>query len=92
VVELQRLVIRARQIKALYQREITALHRDPAYDVAARRTHAAHLWRQTTEQLAALQARAEGIAGSLTDDQQALFAAPTRPAELADPERESAER
>ncbi len=51
-------ILRARQIKALYQREITGLNRNPHLDDDARREHAERLWQQANERISRLR---EGI-------------------------------
>lgn len=72
---IDRLALRARQIRALYQRELTALHRDPSLSAADMAAHEAALWRQTAEQLASLRREAEQD-GALSDEARALFAPP----------------
>lgn len=81
---MQRMELRVRQIRALYQRELTALHRDPNLDEETRLRQARQLWQQASDQLSALRSRAETQFGALDEYQRALFAAPTLPAELAE--------
>jgi hypothetical protein len=78
----QQQLIRARQIRALYQRELTSLNRDRSLDEADRKRYAESLWRQTTEQLERLHRAAELDLGTLPDEQRALFEPPKRPAYL----------
>ena len=73
-------VIRARQIKALYQRELTSLNRDRNLDDATRRQRAESLWLQACAQIERL--RVDFDVDGLTDEQRALFEPPKRPAYL----------
>jgi hypothetical protein len=82
----QQAIIRARQIKALYQRELTSLNRDRSLDDAIRKRQAELLWRQTTERLERLQGAVELDLDALPDEQRALFDPPQRPAYLTDDE------
>jgi hypothetical protein len=82
----QQAIIRARQIKALYQRELTSLNRDRSLDDAIRKRQAEFLWRQTTEQLERLRGAVELDLETLPDEQRALFDPPQRPAYLTDDE------
>ncbi|HET7038107.1 MAG TPA: hypothetical protein VFI42_20705 [Thermomicrobiaceae bacterium] len=75
---IDRLALRARQIRALYQRELTALHRDPSLSARDMTTHEAALWRQTAERLASLRQEAEH-AGALSEEARAVFAPPPQP-------------
>ncbi len=75
-------LIRAHQIKALYQRELTALNRDPHLDNTARIDHAERLWRQANEQIERLRRSVEHDLDSFTDDQRSLFNPPRRPSYL----------
>ncbi|HEX3724259.1 MAG TPA: hypothetical protein VHV31_15840 [Nitrolancea sp.] len=83
---MQQAIIRARQIKALYQRELTSLNRDRSLDDAIRKRQAELLWRQTTERLERLQGAVELDLDALPDEQRALFDPPQRPAYLTDDE------
>lgn len=73
-------IIRARQIRALYRRELTALNRDPSIDDATRITRAESLWRQATSQLERVRASLD--LDDLPEDERALFELLTRPAYL----------
>ena len=73
-------LIRARQIRALYQRELTSLNRDQSLDAAERKQHAESLWRQATENLERLRRTAD--LDTLPDAQRALFEPPKRPTYL----------
>jgi len=73
-------VIRARQIKALYQRELTSLNRDRNLDDATRRQRAESLWLQACTQIERL--RVDFDVDGLPDEQRALFEPPKRPAYL----------
>jgi hypothetical protein len=73
-----RALLRARQIKALYQRELTALHRRPGLAAAVMREEETRLWCQAAAQLARLEREAEA-AGLLGDEDRALLAAPAPP-------------
>lgn len=83
---MQRHLIRLRQIRALYQRELTSLNRDPNIDDATRRQRAEALWQQATDQIARIRLMAEADLTSLADDERALFDPPKRPAYLDLPE------
>ena len=69
----QRLVLRARQIRALYQRELTALHRRPGLTEDEMREQEEVLWRQAAEKLAWLREQTEQD-GVLSDAGEAVFA------------------
>ena len=75
-------LIRARQIRALYQRELTSLNRDQSLDAAERKQHAESLWRQATENLERLRRTAELDLDTLPEAQRALFEPPKRPTYL----------
>lgn len=77
-------LIRARQIRALYRRELTTLNRDPGIDDATRLTRAESLWRQSTAQLERVRAALDFAA--LSEDERALFEPLTRPAYLNPPD------
>jgi len=77
-------LIRARQIRALYRRELTALNRDPGIDDATRITRAESLWRQSTAQLERVRSSLDLAA--LPEDERALFEPLDRPAYLDPPD------
>ena len=81
---MQQQLIRARQIRALYQRELTSLNRDRSLDDAERKQHAESLWRQATEKLERLRRTAD--LDTLSDPQRALFEPPKRPTYLENEE------
>lgn len=70
-------LIRARQIRALYRRELTALNRDAGIDDATRVTRAESLWHQATDQLERVRAALD--LDALPDDERALFDPLSRP-------------
>lgn len=72
-------LIRARQIKALYQRELTALNRNPHLDIETRNAHAERLWRQASEQIERVRRSLEADVASFADDQRSLLDPPRRP-------------
>ena len=74
----QRALLRARQVKALYQRELTALHRDPGIAPDELPAREAALRQQAVAKLAELREEAER-AGPLDEAQRAAFDAPGRP-------------
>jgi hypothetical protein len=75
-------IIRARQIRALYQRELTSLNRDRNLDEAARKQRADSLWRQAAEQLERLRRTVEIDLDTLPAEQRGLFDPPKRPVYL----------
>ena len=75
-------LIRARQIRALYQRELTSLNRERNLDEAARKQRAESLWRQAAEQLERLRHAAQVDLNELPAEQRALFDPPKRPVYL----------
>jgi hypothetical protein len=75
-------LIRARQIRALYQRELTSLNRDRNLGETARKQHADSLWRQAAEQLERLRRTVEIDIDALPAEQRALFDPPKRPVYL----------
>ncbi|MGA7669324.1 MAG: hypothetical protein WBW04_02825 [Nitrolancea sp.] len=75
-------ILRARQIKALYQREITALNRNPHLGDEERREHAVRLWRQATDQIARLRDSVAAEFDSFDNADQKIFDPPRRPAYL----------
>ena len=77
-------LIRARQVRALYRRELTALNRDPGIDDATRVTRAESLWRQATAQIERMSTSLD--LDALPEDERALFAPLTRPAYLDPPD------
>ena len=79
---MQQQLIRARQVRALYQRELTSLNRDRSLDEAERSAHAESLWRQATAQLERLRSAAGTNLDTLPTEQRALFDPPKRPAYL----------
>jgi hypothetical protein len=84
----QRLALRARQIRALYQRELTALHRDASVapdDLPARERA---LWHEAAERLAELR-RAVEQAGPLDDEERAAFEPPREPPSPSRPDGDS---
>jgi len=78
----QQQLIRARQIRALYQRELTSLNRDRNLDDAERKQRAESLWRQATEKLEHLRRTANLDLDTLTVEQRILFEPPKRPTYL----------
>jgi hypothetical protein len=80
----QRQLIRVKQIRALYRRELTALNRDPGIDDATRLTRAESLWRQATAQLERLRTSLD--LDALPEDERALFEPLARPAYLDPPD------
>jgi hypothetical protein len=81
-VDLHPALIRARQIKALYQRELTALNRNPYLDQQTRTEHAERLWLQASEQIARLRQTVQPEFERFSDDERSLFDAPKRPSYL----------
>ena len=79
---MQSQLIRVRQIKALYQRELTALNRNPHFDRETRNEQAERLWRQACQQIERLRPTAELDFDRFTEDQRRLFDPPPRPAFL----------
>ena len=77
-------LIRARQFRALYRRELTALNRDSGIDEATRITRAESLWRQATAQLERVRAGLD--LDTLPEDDRTLFEPLPRPAYLDPPE------
>jgi hypothetical protein len=77
-------LLRARQIRALYRRELTALNRDSSIDEATRIERAESLWRQSTDQLEQLRAALD--LDTLPDDERALFEPLSRPDYLDPPD------
>ena len=75
-------LIRARQIRALYQRELTALNRNRHLDTETRNEYADRLWRQASEQIERLRGVVERDLTTFDDDERSLFAAPKRPTYL----------
>lgn len=78
-------LIRAKQVKALYQRELTALNRNPHIGDDERKAHAGALWRQAAEQLDRLRAMPGSSLESMTDEERLIFDPPKRPAYLDPP-------
>lgn len=81
---LPRLEIRARQIRALYQRELTALHRNESLSEETMRAQVQRLWHQTVEELQRLQRLAESEAGELPAARATAFQLPAPPPEIAE--------
>ncbi len=79
---MQSSLIRARQIKALYQRELTALNRNPLLKDDERKAHAEALWRQACGQLDRLRASPGVNVATLTAEERAVFDPPKRPTYL----------
>lgn len=77
-------LIRARQIRALYRRELTALNRDLGIDEAMRVTRAESLWHQATTQLERVRAGLD--LDTLPEDDRVLFEPLPRPAYLEPPD------
>jgi hypothetical protein len=77
-------LLRARQLRALYRRELTALNRDAGIDDATRLERAESLWRQSTDQLDRLRAALD--LATLPDDEHALFDPLPRPDYLDPPD------
>lgn len=77
-------LIRVRQIRALYRRELTALNRDSGIDNATRATRAESLWRQSTDQLERVRSAID--LDALADDERAVFEPLQRPAYLDPPD------
>lgn len=75
-------LIRARQIKALYQREMTALNRNQRIDPAQRRVRAERLWQQSNEQINRIRVQLSADLEGLDDEERALLEPPRRPAYL----------
>ncbi len=75
-------LLRARQIKALYQREITALNRNPHLDADSRRDQAERLWQQANQRMSRLRESVASDFESFSADDRALFDPPRRPAYL----------
>lgn len=75
-------LIRARQIKSLYQRELTALSRNRRVDSVSRSLAAERLWRQTNDQIDQIRARLAREMEGLDDEERALLDPPRRPAYL----------
>ena len=82
----ERAVLRVRQVKALYQRELTALNRDPNLDDDTRRARAERLWRQANDQIARLRQSVEEELAELSVERRAEFDPPKRPPYLSGPE------
>jgi len=79
-------LLRARQVKALYQREITALNRNPHLDDCERRDHASRLWQQASEQIARLRESVASELNELDAEDRAVFDPPRKPSYLEPPE------
>lgn len=75
-------LIRARQIKALYQRELTTLNRNPHLSDEMRQEQAERLWRQANDQIEGLRASLEAARERLNDEQRSMLEPPKRPAYL----------
>ncbi len=75
-------IIRARQIRALYQRELTALNRNPHVSTETRNELTERLWQQANEQIGRLRGTVERDLTTFTDDERSLFTAPRRPTHL----------
>lgn len=82
----ERSLIRIKQVKALYQRELTALNRNPSLDAEARHVQAERLWRQANEQIATLRHAVAKSLETMSDEQRSVFEPPKRPPYLDDPE------
>jgi hypothetical protein len=80
----QRQLIRVKQIRALYRRELTALNRDSGIDNATRTTRAESLWHQATAQLERVRANLD--LDALPEDERALFEPLPRPHYLDPPD------
>ena len=76
---MQHILIRARQIKALYQRELTALNRNPHLDELQRKAHAERLWCQAYDQISQLRQSAEADLATLPSEQRSILEPPKRP-------------
>jgi hypothetical protein len=76
-------LIRARQIRALYRRELTTPNRDAGIDDPTRRTRAESLWQQATAQLERVRDTLDVAA--LSEDERALFEPLPRPDYLEPP-------
>ncbi len=79
---MQPILIRARQIKALYQRELTALNRNSHLKDDERKAHAEALWRQASGQIDRLRAMQGVNLEALTAEERAVFDPPKRPTYL----------
>lgn len=79
-------LIRARQIRALYRREMTTLNRDAGIDDATRMTRAESLWRQSTAQLDRMRASLGPDLNKLPPEERTLFEPLQRPAYLDPPD------
>jgi hypothetical protein len=77
-------LLRARQIRALYRRELTALNRDPGVDDTTRVTRAESLWQQATAQLERVRTGLD--IDTLPVDERALFEPLPRPDYLDSPD------
>ncbi len=76
-------LIRARQIKALYQRELTALNRNRHLSEEARAEQAERLWRQANDQIERIRLSLGSALGAFSEEEQALFDPPKRPPYLS---------
>ena len=78
----ERSILRARQVKALYQRELTAVHRDANLSDDEKAMQARLLWEQVTTQLDGLRREVEAATAELSPEQRADLAPPERPPEI----------
>ena len=81
----ERIILRARQVKALYQRELTALHRNTGLSDDEKAVQARLLWEQVSTQLDGLRRQVEVAAAELPPEQRAALAPPERPPEINQP-------